>query len=95
MRAVLCIFLVVLTVATAARFRSDGRPGCKTPEEMMRPWRHHLDPTKFWLCTHEGVSALPVKCSEGTAFSEEALVCVPWEEWIWTDTKLPPSLADD
>lgn len=94
------LFVFAAVIVLAAADNGDGRPGCKTDEELAPnpKWRHNFDPSAFWLCQELGVAAERVQCetvmeegSEKRAFNVVTRECDTWENWTWSETSAPLS----
>lgn len=69
----------------------DGQPGCKTSEEVNKPFRNNWDPTSYWQCSVQGEPATKQKCPSSQVFLDSSRKCVNIWEWVWTDPVPPPS----
>jgi len=73
-----------------ASYDGDGRPGCKTEEEMnIKVFRNTWDSTRYWVCENMNEPAVQVTCPPETGFMQSRKDCVSWEEWQWEEI-VPP-----
>ncbi|XP_037954544.1 uncharacterized protein LOC119684558 [Teleopsis dalmanni] len=70
----------------------NGRPGCRTAQEINRSWRNNNDPTRFWFCEELNSEAVEVFCPAGGYMNEFSL-CVPWNMWEWLPPQDPPTMS--
>ncbi|XP_055905611.1 uncharacterized protein LOC129941091 [Eupeodes corollae] len=95
---VVCGLLAVLAVAAVSSNSvksGDGRPGCKTEQEITdKIYRNFWDSTCYWVCSELGKAATSVRCPDEEGFVYSLRKCVPWDEWIWEPLIAPLSTPD-
>ncbi|XP_017052342.1 uncharacterized protein LOC108095684 [Drosophila ficusphila] len=76
----------------AAVGKPTGQPGCQTEEELtVALYPHFYLKNAYWICSAQGVPATLAQCPIASAWLDSAKRCVPWSEWTWSPTVLPPS----
>ncbi|KAI8044404.1 uncharacterized protein LOC128257568 [Drosophila gunungcola] len=76
----------------AAVAKPTGQPGCQTEEELtVAFYPHFYLKSSFWICSTQGVPATLGQCPIPTAWLDSVKACVPWPQWTWSPTALPPS----
>ncbi|EDW27992.1 GL27220 [Drosophila persimilis] len=72
----------------------NGEPGCRTPAELKKSYRHYWDPTAYWQCGQEPEQAAQLKrCPANELYYDKAQRCVSWKDWQWTEPQEPPTKA--
>ncbi|SPP81096.1 uncharacterized protein LOC117583433 [Drosophila guanche] len=72
--------------------KPTGQPGCQTEQEIaVATYPHFYLKSSYWICSTQGVPATLAACPIPSAWLDSAKSCVPWSEWYWTPTALPPS----
>ncbi|KAH8311374.1 hypothetical protein KR044_005984, partial [Drosophila immigrans] len=88
----LFVCCLALISCSAAYRKPTGQPGCQTEEEIsVQFYPHFYSKSQYWVCSALGVPATIGYCPVATGFLNDAKACVPWAEWYWTPTALPPS----
>ncbi|KAL7728769.1 hypothetical protein ACLKA6_004133 [Drosophila palustris] len=88
----LCLAFISCCSAAAAYGKTNGQPGCRTEEEIsVGSYPHFHNKKQYWVCETLGVPARIAFCPVETAFLTAERICVPWAEWYWSPTVLPPS----
>ncbi|XP_017037691.1 uncharacterized protein [Drosophila kikkawai] len=92
------LFVVLLLLgcaslgSAAAVGKPTGQPGCQTEEELaVRNYAHFYLKNSYWSCQALGVPATLSSCAVAQAWLDEVKSCVPWSQWYWLPTALPPS----
>ncbi|XP_055850189.1 uncharacterized protein LOC129914813 [Episyrphus balteatus] len=84
--------LLVLAVSSMAVPSGNGRPGCKTEQEIRdKLYRNFWDPTAYWVCSEQNTPASSARCPDEEAFVFSVRKCVPWDDWTWEPLIAPLS----
>ncbi|XP_017140089.1 uncharacterized protein LOC108154339 [Drosophila miranda] len=72
--------------------KPTGQPGCQTDQEItVATYPHFYLKNAYWICTTKDVPATLAACPKPSAWLDAVKACVPWSEWYWSPTALPPS----
>jgi hypothetical protein len=101
-RIAIIVLLIVSTLAALAAADTEavgveynhgnGRPACRTSEELGRKWRNNWDPQRYWVC--HGNQAVSYVCPTEHLFFEKAQCCIHWFYWYHTTPRDPPTLSE-
>ncbi|KAH8381824.1 hypothetical protein KR009_000449, partial [Drosophila setifemur] len=80
--------LAILSAAMSGR-EHNGEPGCRSPAELQRSFRHFWDPTAYWKCGEKGQPAQLLRCAANELFYDREQRCVKWKDWQWTEPQDP------
>ncbi|XP_073820162.1 uncharacterized protein [Musca autumnalis] len=72
----------------------NGRPGCKTQQEVGNVYPNFFDSTRYWRCLAIGVDAVSLRCPNGYGFQANLKTCVSYASWQWETAQMPPSCPD-
>ncbi|KAH8294872.1 hypothetical protein KR018_003791 [Drosophila ironensis] len=95
----ICLFAVLLLLIGcsshcngAAVTKPTGQPGCQTEQELTEVYYQHFYlKNAYWTCSTLGVPATLVRCPLAEGYLPAVKRCVPFMDWYWTPTELPPS----
>ncbi|XP_068153401.1 uncharacterized protein [Drosophila tropicalis] len=92
---VLALLLALFSQSSAASTgvtKPTGQPGCQTENEIsVAFYRHFYLKNYYWVCETQGVPATLAVCPVPSAWLDDLKACVPWSQWYWSPTELPPS----
>ncbi|EDV43586.1 uncharacterized protein Dana_GF16453 [Drosophila ananassae] len=76
----------------AAVGKPTGQPGCQTEQELAEVYyRHFYLKNAYWICSTLGIPATLGQCTAGYGYLDDVKACVPFSQWYWSPTELPPS----
>lgn len=78
------ILALAIVCAMSCDPDSNNQPEC-TADNVNVPIRNFWDPTSYWLCPTTGAEAESRRCPDGHGFHPTKSICVPFEEWTWSE----------
>lgn len=91
-----CVVLFALATSSMGIILGNGRPGCKTDQELVdKNYRNLFDSTSYWVCSELNTPATLQRCDSEQAYQASLRRCVSIDDWEWEDPIAPLSVPSE